>query len=79
MNKSNWIRVKNDVNGNGRWVRHFVGLGFPSYDDAIRAAKTIGGRKFHNKQFGGGLAFQAYEGELDWIDTQLTKLSNKLD
>jgi hypothetical protein len=29
-----------------------------SYQKAIRQAKPLGGRKFHNKDFGGGIAFE---------------------
>jgi len=30
------------------------------YALAIKKAKKIGGRKFHNKQYGGGIVFQSY-------------------
>ncbi len=30
------------------------------YDAAIQRAKKLGGKKFHNKQFGGGIVFQSY-------------------
>lgn len=30
------------------------------YDLALNRAKKIGGKKFHNKQFGGGIVFQSY-------------------
>lgn len=30
------------------------------YELALKKAKTIGGRKFHNKQYGGGIVFQSY-------------------
>jgi len=30
------------------------------YDEALLKAKKIGGRKFHNKQYGGGIVFQSY-------------------
>jgi hypothetical protein len=30
------------------------------YDIAVRKAHKIGGRKFHNKQYGGGIVFQSY-------------------
>jgi len=64
-----WIRIKNDVNGNPRWVCHWLTLeSKPDYSltlseryaRALRLAKTIGGRKFHNKQYGGGIVFQCY-------------------
>jgi hypothetical protein len=33
----------------------------------VEAARKLGGRKFHNKQFGGGVVFQAYECQLSDI------------
>jgi hypothetical protein len=30
------------------------------YNEALNRAKQIGGRKFHNKQYGGGIVFQSY-------------------
>lgn len=30
------------------------------YEHALKRAKKIGGKKFHNKQFGGGIVFQSY-------------------
>jgi hypothetical protein len=30
------------------------------YPTALSRAKKIGGRKFHNKQYGGGIVFQSY-------------------
>jgi len=30
------------------------------YQLALKRAKKIGGRKFHNKQYGGGIVFQSY-------------------
>jgi hypothetical protein len=30
------------------------------YNYALQRAKKIGGRKFHNKQYGGGIVFQSY-------------------
>lgn len=29
------------------------------YETALKRAKKLGGRKFHNKQFGGGIVFQS--------------------
>ena len=65
---NDFTRVKNDVNGNPRYVCHFLHLdvhGWQSdlsvserYAIACRLANTIGGRKFHNKQYGGGIVFR---------------------
>ncbi len=30
------------------------------YNYALNKARKIGGRKFHNKQYGGGIVFQSY-------------------
>lgn len=30
------------------------------YDLALKRSRQFGGRKFHNKQFGGGIVFQTY-------------------
>jgi hypothetical protein len=66
-----FTRVNNDVNGNPRYVCHFtdllteadyqIGLSVTQrYQLAVNKARTIGGRKFHNKQYGGGIVFQSY-------------------
>jgi hypothetical protein len=75
MKKYDYItltRVNSDTNGNPRYVCHFLSLlselehqelrGKISemYNLALVKAKKIGGRKFHNKQFGGGIVFQSY-------------------
>ena len=53
-------RVNNDVNGNPRYAFHFLALA-DHYGEAVAVAKKlIGGKKFHNKQFGGGIVFQSY-------------------
>ncbi len=54
-----WTRIKNDINGNPRYVCHFLNVA-SDYPTAIKIANSIGGRKFHNKQYGGGLVFQSY-------------------
>lgn len=71
-----WTRIKNDVNGNGRWVCHFTDLENDAeslrarytlserYDRAVKAANKVGGRRFHNRSYGGGIVFQAYEHQL---------------
>lgn len=68
-NEIEFTRVNNDVNGNPRYVCHFLAFikdtdSFSSlgerYQLAIKRANKIGGRKFHNKQYGGGIVFQSY-------------------
>ena len=63
-------RVNNDVNGNPRYVLHFLDilnneensfLPFSKkYEYALKKAKIIGGKKYNNKKFGGGIVFQSY-------------------
>lgn len=70
-----FTRVNNDVNGNPRHVCHFLDLNTKEeksrdgdqwisidekYRIALKRAKKIGGRKFHNKQYGGGIVFTSY-------------------
>jgi hypothetical protein len=67
----NFTRVKNDSNGNPRYVCHFLSLNTPDelnavpwidvsqkYNLALARARNLGGRKFHNKQYGGGIVFR---------------------
>lgn len=82
-----FTRINNDVNGNPRYVIHFVhfipnsytpeGVYIPldqQYKRALFLAKKIGGRKFHNKQYGGGIVFQSYniQATADRINELLT-------
>jgi hypothetical protein len=67
LSKIDFTRINNDVNGNPRYVCHYLDFkhrtdnehGF-SYLEALQIAKPLGGRKFHNKQYGGGIVFQSY-------------------
>ena len=79
-----FIRIKNDTNGNPRYVCHFLNflnkkendeIKFSNkYEYALNKARTIGGRKFHNKQYGGGVVFQCYNIEdLEKKIKELTK------
>jgi hypothetical protein len=67
---SYFTRVNNDVNGNPRYVIHFLNFindeekkfltWRNQYEYALKKAKILGGKKFHNKQYGGGIVFQSY-------------------
>lgn len=81
-----WTRIKNDANGNPRYVCHFLNL-LPAYikdggdgvttkyEKALKLARAIGGKKFHNKQYGGGIVFQSYS--LKETENQIKELLNK--
>ena len=74
-NTIQFTRIKNDVNGNPRYVCHFLALmtreeldrnggdWIPTgdkYKIAVKRANSIGGRKYHTKSYGGGIVFQSY-------------------
>lgn len=73
ITEHDFTRINNDTNGNPRYVCHFVHLNTQAeqddysndfvsrrYQQALTRAHKLGGRKFHNKQFGGGIAFTTY-------------------
>jgi hypothetical protein len=64
-------RVKNDINGNGRYVVHFLCLA-DIYDDAEKIARKLGGRKYTGRWFGGGFVFTTSSPDY------LTKSINKM-
>ena len=80
-------RIRNDVNGNPRYVVHFLaldvhgpdkGIGFglsDRYTIACKLANTIGGRKYHNKSYGGGIVFQSYS--LDETLREINRVTGK--
>lgn len=70
-----FTKIKHDANGNPRHVTSWLGFGFANYAAALAAAKTIGGKKYHNRQFGGGIVFQAYDCELNGISAKLEELA----
>lgn len=60
--------IKHDTNGNARMAVHFLvfitdtereqNSVYDLYEIALHKARKIGGKKFNNKQFGGGIVFQ---------------------
>lgn len=69
ITRDSFARINNDVNGNPRYVIHFLeccpdswkdGLSAASYSATCKLMNKIGGKKFHNKQYGGGIVFQSY-------------------
>jgi hypothetical protein len=66
-------RVENNTNGNPRYVAHFLHLNTreeldanpwidtsKKYALALNRARSIGGRKYHNRSYGGGVIFVSY-------------------
>jgi len=70
IDKMDFTRINNDINGNPRYVIHFLDilnmeerefLPFSKkYIYSLKKAKLIGGKKYDNKQYGGGIVFQSY-------------------
>ena len=72
-----WTKIRHDVNGNPRFVCHFLnfvsdgdrrvaetmGLGRVDYlySMALARARKLGGRRYHTKSYGGGIVFQCYD------------------
>lgn len=62
-NRIHFDRVDNDINGNPRYVVHFLQCRPDesyTYANTVRLMNKIGGRKYHNKSYGGGIVFQSY-------------------
>lgn len=57
--KIRFTRIDNDINGNPRYVCHFLNIA-GDYAAAVKLANTIGGKKYHTKKYGGGIVFQSY-------------------
>ena len=53
------FRIENDVNGNPRYVIHFLDLS-ENYNESLFKARKIGGKKYRAKWFGGGIVFSSY-------------------
>jgi len=63
---NDFTRVNSDTNGNPRYVIHYLNC-MPNiedwndqYGETVRLMNKIGGRKYHNKSYGGGIVFQSY-------------------
>lgn len=88
MSQNNTIqftRIKSDINGNPRYVCHFLNFIFDTdcgkradlYGLALKRARQLGGRKFHNKQYGGGIVFQMYEGQQEEMSQRINEIANQ--
>jgi hypothetical protein len=85
LNKISFTQVNNDTDGNPRFVTHFLNLIHESdnygvngnYELALKRAKKIGGRKFHNKQFGGGIVFSC--GSTEVLERRIKNLMDSIN
>lgn len=85
LNPIEFTRINNDVNGNPRFVCHFLAfIGEKDkdvelnqkYELALRRSRQLGGRKFHNKQYGGGIVFQMYDGQQAEMSRKIREIAN---
>ena len=69
----NLTRVNNDVNGNPRYVFHFLALADHYGESVAIAKKLISGKKYHTKSYGGGIVFQSYnvQNDLDILNAYI--------
>jgi len=73
MNGVSFVRIKNDANGNPRYIFHFLELS-KDYNEACRIASKFGGRKYRAKWYGGGIVCQSY----DLADLAQSILANRI-
>ena len=90
MQPSDVMRVNNDVNGNPRYVVHFLhfltdkekedATGFSGYSLAVKRANAwISGKRYRAKSYGGGIVFSSYnvESECRHVNAELEKLNRE--
>lgn len=78
-------RISHDTNGNPRYVCHYLhfltdkdnGHFEDRYQLALKRARQLGGKKFHNKQYGGGIVFQMYEGQQLEMSRKIQEIANQ--
>lgn len=58
-NPLDFTTVTNDFFGSPRYVCHYLDIA-DTYEEALQIAKEFGGKKFNNKQYGGGIVFNTY-------------------
>lgn len=69
-----FTRIKNDVNGNPRYLVSWLALGLSGYNDGL---SQFGLYKYRGKDFGGGYVFQSYNLRVD--AERFEELFNKKD
>jgi hypothetical protein len=47
------------------------------YDIALQRSRQLGGKKFHNKQYGGGIVFQMYSGQQEEMSRKIREIANR--
>jgi len=83
-------RVNNDINGNPRYVFHFLDcipererVGVDAWEVSrlfyrtLNIMKTLGGRKYRGKDFGGGIVFKSHD--IDGTIAKIKALKSDMD
>lgn len=92
VQQQDFTRTKNDINGNPRYILHFLNLLTREESNnrsltimekkmiAVNRAKSIGGKTYRGKDYGGGIVFQSYnlQDECDRINKMLSGSDNLL-
>lgn len=55
-----FTRINSDMYGNPRYVCSWLSFNTNTYEEALKIARPLGGRKFNTKTYGGGIVFQSY-------------------
>ena len=76
LKKAYFTSIDNDSNGNPRAVLHFLNIA-DDYEQALRITKDLGGKKYHNKKYGGGVVFSTYN--LDRLINQLNEIKSNVE
>ena len=68
-------QINNDVNGNARYVMHYLAFDIPNYD----AVSKYGFTKYRGKWFGGGIVFQAVnlEDKIQYMVDKVKEVNRK--
>ena len=69
--------VDNDVNGNPRYVFHFLNLA-DTYAEARRLARIIGASPYRAKWYSGGFVMSSYNLKSDAFNIRALKFNQKL-
>ena len=59
-----YFRIDNCINGNPRYVIHFLEIS-DDYNTALNIARKIGGKAYKAKWFGGGIVISSYSLQTD--------------
>lgn len=71
-----FLRFINDDDSNRYHAEYGIKAILNLYDLALSRSRQFGGKKFHNKQYGGGIVFQSYN--IDDLSERIEKFVAEL-